>query len=79
MSGVSIHLQATASAADPSRNGRLYGRMFGFDARSVVAAWLLGWLCWLFGVLLEGPRLEMPGVGGLVLNTLLRSNKISKL
>ena len=40
-------------------------RHFGYDARAVVAAWLLGWPGWLSGVGLEGPRREEPrGVEG---------------
>ena len=40
-------------------------RHFGYDARAVVAAWLLGWPGWLSGVGLEGPKQEVPGgVGG---------------
>ena len=40
-------------------------RHFGYDARAVVAAWLLGWPGWPSGVGLEGPRREVrPGVEG---------------
>ena len=40
-------------------------RHFGYDARAVVAAWLLGWPGWPSGGGLEGPRREEPrGVGG---------------